>query len=174
MLLCKYKTNKQNTKQTNPCPRCHGLAPPGPVLATKKSKKLQRKRRRTHLLLVSIIFVGSFSIPSSVLRITEMVVDFNSRIPTYLAKIFLGNELSISCQKLWQLNTIHYSSSSSAFAWQSRTPSSLPSLARRPRRPQRPRRPRMPWSRLGGNLSYLLNLNLWRNPVMNDTNPMDN
>ena len=107
------QTNKQNIKHTNPCPRCHGLAPPGPVLATKKSKKLQRKRRRTHFLLVFIIFVGSFSNPSSVLRITEMVVDFNSRIPTYLAKIFLGNELSISCQKL---NTIHYSSSSSAFA----------------------------------------------------------
>ena len=93
---------------------------------------------------------------------------------TYLAKIFSGNELGISCQKLWQLNTIHYSSSSSAFAWQSRTPSSRPSLARRPRRPQRPKRPRMSWSRLGGNLSSLLNLYLWRNPVMNDTNPMDN
>ena len=106
MLLCKYKANKQNIKHTNPCPRCHGLAPPGPVLATKKSKKLQRKRRRTYLLLVFIIFVGSFSNPSSVLRITEMVVDFNSRIPTYLAKIFLGNELSISCQKLWQYNSL--------------------------------------------------------------------
>ena len=140
----------------------------------KEIKEITKKKKKNTFVISFHHFCRIFLYSFICSAITEMVVDFNSRIPTYLAKIFLGNELGISCQKLWQLNTIHYSSSSSAFAWQSRTPSSLPSLARRPRRPQRPRRPRMPSSRLGGNLRSLLNLNLRRNPVKNDTNPMDN
>ena len=72
----------------------------------KEIKEITKKKKKNTFVISFHHFCRIFLYSFICSAITEMVVDFNSRIPTYLAKIFLGNELSISCQKLWQYNSL--------------------------------------------------------------------